>query len=693
MMEQNLILNIIPFAAAPGKQTFAFYKARHEDYAPVFKADLDGLLDDKFTETELAAIEKLYTDFQPAREGAIELEIDLSVSHRFANHYYRYLIRNYFKDVADIMHRNFTSETEVWFHNTEKSTSTYKVYNQFTLKVQHGRVSDNHELLLSYDGTTKVLAKPVSDVYNFNTNLYNWIVCNGVLYKWKYRPQHVINQPGNCYPVVSNTLKPHFEIAFDIPDLQNRYPKYLDILQEFYNKYLDNDSFRNIIPLSADGFFNAAEEQYRVISSTSNDLLYANGKTGKEPKKDFKYKGPYQLPQKPGNFKFFFIYQASDKAGAITELYKYLNTGFKDDRFPFPRMQDYIKIPFELDISKNIEFDSIGNAAAAVRKAVKNADWLPDTRYMALFVNPVPKSDKDENHNSVYYEIKEMLLYESVLSQVIKSENLYKAGKPNKYFNTFLPHIEIAILAKLGGIPWRLNRPTNNELIVGVGAFYSVTRKTKFVGSAFCFNNEGLFKGFDCFKGDDTISLAGSIREAVGKFIVINHTASRLIIHFYKDIGKKELQPILKTLHTLGLNIPVIVVTINKTESKELLGIDMKDKTNLMPYSGTIVKVAKSEYLLFNNTRYDATSKPAQKEYHFPVKIALSCTIDGMLDDMNLVEQLIDQVYQFSRMYWKSTNQQSLPVTIKYPEMVAEIYPYFQHDKLPDFGKENLWFL
>lgn len=46
--------------------------------------------------------------------------------------------------------------------------------------------------------------------------------------------------------------------------------------------------------------------------------------------------------------------------------------------------------------------------------------------------------------------------------------------------------------------------------------------------------------------------------------------------------------------------------------------------------------------------------------------------------------------YQFSRMYWKCTNQQSLPVTIKYPEMVAEIYPFSQHDKLPDFGKENL---
>lgn len=96
-----------------------------------------------------------------------------------------------------------------------------------------------------------------------------------------------------------------------------------------------------------------------------------------------------------------------------------------------------------------------------------------------------------------------------------------------------------------------------------------------------------------------------------------------------------------------------------------------------MPYSGTIVKVAKAEYLLFNNVLYDPESKPAQKEYHFPIKIALSCTVDGMLNDINLIEQLINQVYQFSRMYWKSTNQQNLPVTIKYPEMVASLYPDF----------------
>jgi len=44
-------------------------------------------------------------------------------------------------------------------------------------------------------------------------------------------------------------------------------------------------------------------------------------------------------------------------------------------------------------------------------------------------------------------------------------------------------------------------------------------------------------------------------------------------------------------------------------------------------------------------------------------------------------------------MYWKAVKQQNLPITIKYPEMVAEIVPHFSDAELPQFGKSNLWFL
>ena len=187
--------------------------------------------------------------------------------------------------------------------------------------------------------------------------------------------------------------------------------------------------------------------------------------------------------------------------------------------------------------------------------------------------------------------------------------------------------------------------------------------------------------------------MAGSIREAVTKFLEINKNASRLIIHFYKVISKRQLKPILDTLYnSLNLSIPVIIVTINKTASKELLAFDTAH-TELMPVSGTYIRVAEREYLLFNNTRYNETSKPTARGYDFPVKIKFTSTHLELLEDIDLINLLIDQVYQFSRMCWKSVSQQNLPVTIKYPEMVAEIYPYFKYDKLPDFGKETLWFL
>jgi len=44
-------------------------------------------------------------------------------------------------------------------------------------------------------------------------------------------------------------------------------------------------------------------------------------------------------------------------------------------------------------------------------------------------------------------------------------------------------------------------------------------------------------------------------------------------------------------------------------------------------------------------------------------------------------------------MYWKSVSQQNLPVTVKYPEMMAQIIPFFNSKVLPAFGKKNLWFI
>jgi hypothetical protein len=159
-------------------------------------------------------------------------------------------------------------------------------------------------------------------------------------------------------------------------------------------------------------------------------------------------------------------------------------------------------------------------------------------------------------------------------------------------------------------------------------------------------------------------------------------------------MSEREFEPIEQVLHNLGLDIPVFVVTINKTESEDFVLFDGKNK-NLMPYSGRFVNLGNNTYLLCNNTRYENSDFKAMDGFPFPVKLKIHCPNDHNLQkDTKLIEGLIDQLYQFSRIYWKSVKQQNLPVTIKYPEMVAQIASHFSGGDIPqNIGKDNLWFL
>jgi hypothetical protein len=111
-----------------------------------------------------------------------------------------------------------------------------------------------------------------------------------------------------------------------------------------------------------------------------------------------------------------------------------------------------------------------------------------------------------------------------------------------------------------------------------------------------------------------------------------------------------------------------------------------------MPSSGIIVKLSPREYLLCNNSRYSQATGSRVEGFPFPIKLKFYSTDNSTLYD-EIVQELIDQVYQFSRMYWKSVKQKSLPVTIEYSQMVAEMVSKFESRTLPPFGKNNLWFL
>ncbi len=689
---QQIQLNIIPFAPNNTILKIGLYKQKIEGYASLYKGEYPRILWEQY-EAELREISHLYCNFSDVENADYVVEVDITKSTNFGLHYFRFLMYNYFVGKVDVLFPNFINDVEIWQHDKNKSTAKFNQYNKFTLKVQYARVSNSFELVVAYDGTAKLYAKSLQEIGNIDPDKITWVNSNGKLFRWKEMPPEEKQELDKIFPLLNYKLKKQFDVPADKPDFNNRYPKYLNFINSFYNNVLNTDAFKKIIPLADTGFWKVAEEHTLRTKLNSNELLFGKNMLSVSPLEGMKKYGPYKKSPN-NNVKFFFIYHPEDKATAVTNIYKYFHKGFfknNDEGNPyraFPDIYTYIKQPLELAVTNNIEIQNKENIVAEVDYAIKNTPRTADTQYVAIYISPIAKTEENTDLLNVYYKVKEILIKHEISSQVIYNQNLLRDD-----FNFYLPNIEIALLAKLGGIPWRLNCSSVDELIVGVGAFYSQTNKTRYVGSAFCFNNEGIFEGFNCFGADETMMLAGSIRNAVTTYVERKKDAKRLIIHFYKKMSEQELEPIMKVLHNLELDIPVIVVSINKTESKELLAFDISDTKNLMPLSGTIIQVGYRDYLLCNNTRYNPSSVVKMKEYHFPIKLHISSSQKEVFDDVAVVKDIMDQVYQFSRMYWKSISQQSLPVTTLYPEMVAQMYPHFDNEHLNEFGMNNLWFL
>ena len=674
---KNLSLNIIPFTHPNESLSFGFITEKRDGYFPVHRSTLPRVITkdhwDDFNDTKY-----LYSNFKDTIDCDYIGEVDFYKDNKFVKHYYSQLILEYFRDKAAVVDYNFVNDVEIWFKDKTLTKPKYQGYQKFTIKVHFSKIAKGPALLVSYDGISKASSKSLEEL-EWPTNSISKVFCEGSLYKFRKLPSEIKQNLDKIYPLLSVPKQVELKIDTNKEPFANRYLPYQTKIKQLYGKYLNTDEFKDIIQHDGKGFFNIPIDQVNRTTSESNMLQFAT-KSFVDPKEGMKH-GPYKSSIHD-NVRFFFIYHKPDRKEYVTKLYNYLKNGVKTY---FPPLARHIKQPIHFDDGTSLAFESPVTALHELKTHLINLQKIPDTRYVAIYVSPIHK-EADE-HNELYFQFKEELLKHQITSQVI-----YKESINNNYFATFMANIAPALLAKIDGIPWRLESKLQPQLIVGIGAFKSNQLNRRYIGSAFCFNNKGEFKGFDCLLDNELDLLAQKIEKKILNFFVDHgQHADKLVIHYYKPFSTRELDPIRKTLEKLGLTIPIVVVTINKTESSDFIAFD-NDSKDLMPVSGTYFEIMTGKFILFNNARHNPElASPRIK--HFPVKLSLFCTDDDYFNDSDNIKEVIDQVYQFSRMYWKSVRQQNLPVTIKYPEMVAKIFPFFEGDKIPDFGKNNLWFL
>jgi hypothetical protein len=696
----KLKFNIVTFEHPSDEYTFHFYKDEAPDLCRIHKNNVPEDVIKFFGDKE-----HYYTSFLGNHEGSLpvtknsrpvfitslnedgeSIEVrDKSAyfSGSVLKKYYNSLIHNYFIAKGNLVKPNFVNDTEIWLINKVLTDSEYTVYEVFSLRVQFAHVSDKPEILITYEGKSRAFKKSVAELsVQIAPSNFIWTIYLGQFYKHDELPDEARRHYENVFPIWNFKIRDALHQSTEAPDKENRYKKFNKYITGFYSKYMNTPDFRQIIPLTGNTLLKVGLSKIGAVREDSNQLIFGGNNPHTVPIKGIQLNGPLEL-SKLSKIHFFYIFH-SDDANSVDQLDEFFNKGL----YSFKGLLTFSRVPYYVDKDFNIEFKSRTNPLPEIEEFLNARKIDTGIQYIAIYVSPISKTSADKQQKSVYYKIKEYLLKKHITSQVIEAS---KVNQSSSYVYS-LNNIAVAILAKLNGIPWRIDAKLKNELIVGVGAYKHTDGNIQYIGSAFSFSNNGNFNRFECFRKNQVDELVGSIIRAIKEYVAVTGDINRLIIHYFKDISEKELQPIENALYNLGFDIPVFIITINKTESQDIVAFDY-NWPDLMPKSGTFINVGRKKYLLFNNTRYFDKPISANDGFPFPIKLTISCTDPELIKDNRIIKELIDQVYQFSRMYWKSVRQQNLPVTIKYPEMVAEIFPYFDGNEIPPFGKDNLWFL
>lgn len=642
-------------------------------------------------------------------------------------------ILDYFRVRNHIVSQNFVGDVEVYVKVREEQygENRFSLYNRFGLKLNYSHIHQQPELIVSYERTMRVCKSSLQELskkyagdfqasfagdISYSASPMHLITrvlhaywmddtkkkmhlrlrsLKGIEEEQNEKPQAKPYNKAELYPIVNIKLQSFFGIPAnnDTYQRKNRYVRYLQEIDGFVKKYLTQD-FRAIIPFES----SYTRVEAGAIPQSASDLLFGKGHHNTTPRYGLN-NGTYQEPA-ANNVVLFYIYPENFSTDNVIRLHNcWLNEyGLKDPLYN--GLVQYLGVAAQGIRGFSITYDPNNpHAAQEIAKALDAPNRMehfnnPNATFLCIYLSPISKNDIDPEQHELYYQVKETLLRRNIASQCVDTNKLLEQWRIDDQrqgdsFKYSLQNMSVAINAKLGGSPWILAGEQQRDLIIGIGAFRQ--NNHRYLGAAFMFNNVGAFNQYAYFSENSIDILAGAIQHKIEDFTKIDESPRRLIIHYYKQMNKNEERVIDEVLDELNLDIPVYVLTINETESESVFVFDTAS-SDLMPISGRYVALGNDNYLLCNNIRYENFRYPV-KDFAFPIKIHLHCkTVNALTQPIKL--ELLQQVYQFSRIYWKSVSQQNMPVTIMYPKMLAEIMPHFQQKGVTEHIPNNrLWFL
>ena len=600
--------------------------------------------------------DKIYFGFDMQKS---ENDYSCLIPKYFIPKYIRYILKKEFLNRGMVVNYH-PKISDLSVYMKKESGSAWDKYYRFVIIIHDAKC----ELSISV-GSEDTLISNKEIPYNTNYKIVKFVNDDNLIRKY--------DDQEKCRFVANREIRQ--TLGYD-GHRKLQYKNNYELISDFYNKYVRDISNINIRFTSV-GLRNAELREVSKVKLLENKMVFKDEKVDINPITGMRDFGVFKTSPKAYDTQFIFFYRNRDDANS---LYAYLKNGYKN----FPGLERYVGIPIVISNIKGFCYEN-----KRIEEEYENfeREKLTDTYYNNLFaivIGDFDKNNTDDEKTDSYYNIKKSLLLKGIPSQFVNETHI----RQTTVFNYHLPNIAIGILAKLGGIPWRLKNHPQKELVIG---FNQATLDDKsYVGSSVFFTNEGLLENVYSYpKSSSPKEMIELLRKSILSYIETNGDIERLVIHYYKTNSNKETKKIEHLLYNeLRINVSYAIVEINDSKSQNDICFDA-DYNWGMPISGTFVEVEQNEYLLFNNTRH--IDRPLTKvSDELPIKIKIHHADNGGFSH----NDLISQIYEFSRLIWKGLKQRSQPATTIYAKLIADFSAHFNSD-IPsnDLTQHTPWFV
>jgi hypothetical protein len=635
-------------------------------------------------------LQKLFPEIK-AKNGRVQVqfgEITHKLRHkvkladypRLAGKYYGWHLRNLLIRHNIFYQQNFVGDLVVWT-SPEKKVK-YAQFDRINLKVIYDKGDQLPSIRVSYLGQSFILLKDLKTIGLQMPHLIEYVkqvVYNRQITSMKRLSPEDLAHEEKIYPVMNLKLAQGLNIEMPFRLDLKKFETNKNRIDAFIKSVLYKEPFNELFTFKPH-WKKLNSDQVGQLENDNRVFLFGKNQPGSDLQNGLLKFGPYR-PVPTKQITAFFIYHESEKL---------LRDQVADKLVVKPGQKglgEYIHTPVFPDPDFDIVYNDSGKPLVEIFEKIRLSDFAHDISYLAIYLSPYDSFEQAPDKHRLYYQIKEALLQRGIASQTLDMEKVKQAGNNFRYW---MPNLAMAAIAKLGGVPWALPAPESNDLVVGFGLKTTTKYNMRMVGSSVCFTSDGQFKEFNFFPENEGFMVVASLEKALKKYLSQNQNINRLVIHYYKDMSKKDFKPILEMIDRLKPGVPVVVININ-TDRTETWLVKHDNHNGEYPANGTFFHLMHQQYLLYIND--NLAGHPPLRFMPMPIRLGIQCSDRALLDDEKVVNELLGQVYSFSFLYWRSVRQPNVPVTVGFPRMLASQAAWFDRQVVPEGANGLPFFL